>query len=139
MRKIILLCTLLSFAKAGMILDDIQDVVGKSCMTNPQFLISSFSVRPWPPVIGSVLTVNMTGIFEINEYVSQMIVNTYYNHIWESQYYNINESFDEDSLESFLVNVPSGNAYGNYVQQVMLFGGTLTLRHLACWQFAYFI
>ncbi|OMJ93391.1 hypothetical protein SteCoe_3633 [Stentor coeruleus] len=139
MRKIILICALVSFAKAGVILDDIQDVIGNSCMTNPLFLVSSFTVRPWPPVIGSVLFVNMTGIFQINEYVSEMIINTYYNHIWESEDYNINESFDINSSTSFLVTISSGNSYGNYVQQVIIFGGNLTLRHLACWQFAYSI
>lgn len=81
----------------------------------------------------------MTGKFGYNEYVSEIVVSTYFDHNWQSHSYYVYQQYLKGALTSFDINSPSGSQTGNYAQQVVLIGGETTLTYLACWQFAYYI
>ncbi|OMJ79523.1 hypothetical protein SteCoe_20451 [Stentor coeruleus] len=120
-------------------LDLNQQIIGSSCMASPTFAVSSFNVSPWPPILGSNLALNMTGVFSLNEYISEIVVSTYFNHNWKSHSLYIDQEYLKDTLTTFFINSSSGSQSGNYAQQMVIIGGETTLTYLACWQFAYYI
>ncbi|OMJ93425.1 hypothetical protein SteCoe_3538 [Stentor coeruleus] len=139
MKGIIIICTLLALANAGLRLDNLEQQEGSSCMQNPVFVVSSFDVQPWPPTSNINLAVNMTGTFNRDAYVNQLQVGTNYNRQqWHYQHYNVNENFSKGQTNSFTFSINSGQYGGSYVQQVTLSTQDhQQYQHLTCWQFNY--
>lgn len=117
---------------------EILSQIGESCAKNPVFVLSNFTVTPYPITIYSPYVIFMNGTFSDSETVKYIYIGTKYSiNPWNYVSQDVNESYKKHSTANFSVTMQSFTAKGGYTVQTTLHRTNHDI--LSCWQFDFII
>ena len=112
--------------------------LGQACGTGtPLFVISSFTISPWPPTPGGISSWYMTGTFRTALRISQ-VHEAFYTRA-QTNYIDvdIDQSYNAGQTTTFTYGVQFEQLPGNYAISWTLQDGSSTF--ISCWQVNYSI
>ena len=72
----------------------LQDNLGESCLKNPNFNFTSFTVQYWPIYLGIPYSLIFSGVFTSEELLDQITVGIRREgHTWDYSFFNYNQNF----------------------------------------------
>lgn len=106
--------------------------------SNPLFVVTSFTVSPWPVTAGEIVTFYMNGVFRAADRISQLKIATQYER-GQINYINwdIDTSYSAGQTATFSYGLQIGSFPGTYTETFTLEDGSSTF--IACWAFQYSI
>ncbi|OMJ68198.1 hypothetical protein SteCoe_34418 [Stentor coeruleus] len=111
---------------------------GQSCSSSSTFVVTDFTVDPYPPTSGVQMSVNMYGTFSKEMYVSDISIRTRFNGgSWSYKYIDIGQTFNYGQIYTFSFPLTAGTTKGLYENQVGL--ETKQGSSFSCWDFTYHI
>ena len=114
----------------------LQDNLGESCLKNPNFNFTSFTVQYWPIYLGIPYSLIFSGVFTSEELLDQITVGIRREgHTWDYSFFNYNQNFKKGDLNTFTINMPGPPQKGSYISQVTFHRPNYSI--FSCWQIAY--
>ncbi|OMJ74790.1 hypothetical protein SteCoe_26205 [Stentor coeruleus] len=120
---------------------ELEDNIGRNCLSTDYITIREFLVDPWPPQSCSSSFVTIKVEFNKPNFgVSVINYGTVNNRQqWVYEYQPIGEMFPQYSNETFEFLISWPKDYGNYITQVTFDGINMPPSINACWEFSYII
>ena len=110
--------------------------IGQTCDKDGLYVVSNFTVSPFPVTSGIQMTFNMVGTFRTNIYVANVAVRTSYNKgHWVYKYEDIDQSFSNGQIYTFSFTLTSGTGNGEYLEEIFL--EEKQGKGISCWTFTY--
>lgn len=137
--KVLLAGLMICLSLASVELVEKQELgVGQACGSGtPLFVISSFTINPWPPTAGGYASYYMTGTFRQALRISQ-IHESFYTRM-QTNYIDIDVdvSYNAGQTTTFTYGIQFEQLPGNYAISWELQDGSSTF--ISCWQVNYSI
>jgi hypothetical protein len=109
---------------------------GKSCTSDSQFITMDFTVNPYPPVIAKPYTGLMTGVFNRNETLNQLVAKTTHDGSkFATNNFPVLRNYIYGVSYSFNFTLVAGTFPGLY--DVMVYLENKSGSYISCWEFAY--
>lgn len=112
--------------------------VGNQCSVNSGLSVQSFTVDPWPPVLGQNFIYTTQITFSQSVSMNYYAIGTNFNHnTWNYKTYPNVQTFQPGDIFGATEQMPAGTSPGNYVQQFTMHNSQNQI--VACWQFDYYV
>lgn len=114
----------------------LEATIGESCEKDPNYVIQSFVVTPWPLIRTEQYNIFISGVFTQKEYVKQIYFATRFKRgFWHYTYQSVYVEYEKGSSANFTISIQAPSEKGPYTDKVSLH------RHdfskIACWEYDY--
>ena len=115
-----------------------SSTVGESCLKDPTFNISDFTVSLWPIYMNQQYTFTMSGNFLHKELVDQLTIGVRKGTgAWAYTFDVLNQDYPLGNVTSFTYPTQGPSSKGSYTTQVTLHRPNYTI--ISCWQYVYVV
>lgn len=124
-----------ALSSSNLVLNDpLGQEVGETCSQNPNYLISSFDVSPYPPGIGVTFSIVMQGTFNAAESIGNIQVGLQVNQRWYYNYASVYKDFQQGQNATLRADATVPTTRGNWLGQVTVHKKN-SQEYVSCWQF----
>lgn len=110
--------------------------VGRNCDSSSQLVVTGFDVSPYPPLLGKSYSGVMTGVFNRNQTLSQMVIKTTHDgNKFATNNFPLNQNYIYGLIYNFNFSLVAGTFTGLYDVQVFL--ENKSGSSISCWDFTY--
>ena len=110
--------------------------LGRNCDSNSQLVVTGFNISPYPPLLGKSYSGILTGVFEKNQTLTQMVIKTTLDgNKFATNNLPLNQNYIYGLIYNFNFSLVAGTFTGLYDVQVFLENNAG--NYISCWDFTY--